>query len=55
MKFASGPWETFDRGKYPRIGEIVEEFADSAKKSPGTYEEFEDAKKEKIVRAETEH
>lgn len=40
------------RGKYPRIGEIVEEFADSAKKSPGTYEEFEDAKKEKIVRAE---
>ncbi|MBD3673727.1 MAG: FAD-dependent oxidoreductase [Planctomycetaceae bacterium] len=40
------------RGKYPRIGEIVEEFADSAKKSPGTYEEFEDAKKERIVRAE---
>lgn len=40
------------RGKYPRIGEIVEEFADSAKKSPGTYEEFEDAKKEAIVRAE---
>ena len=40
------------RGKYPRIGEIVEEFADSAKKSPGTAEEFEDAKKERIVRAE---
>lgn len=40
------------RGKYPRIGEIVEEFADRAKKSPGTYEEFEDAKKEKIIRAE---
>lgn len=40
------------RGKYPRIGEIVEEFADRAKKSPGTYEEFEDAKKEAIVRAE---
>ncbi|WP_186774895.1 FAD-dependent oxidoreductase [Allorhodopirellula solitaria] len=40
------------RGKYPRIGEIVEELADSAKKSPGTYEEFEDAKKETIVRAE---
>ncbi len=40
------------RGKYPRIGEIVEEFSDSAKKSPGTYEEFEDAKKEAIVRAE---
>lgn len=40
------------RGKYPRIGEIVEEFSDHAKKSPGTYEEFEDAKKEAIVRAE---
>ncbi|MBI1368558.1 MAG: FAD-dependent oxidoreductase [Planctomycetes bacterium] len=40
------------RGKYPTIGEIVEEFADSAKKSPGTYEEFEDAKKEAVVRAE---
>ena len=40
------------RGKYPRIGEIVEEFSDNAKKSPGTYEEFGDAKKEKIVRAE---
>ncbi len=40
------------RGRYPRIGEIVEEFADKAKKSPGTYEEFEDAKKEAIIRAE---
>ncbi len=40
------------RGKFPRIGEIIEEFADRAKKSPGTYEEFGDAKKEKIVRAE---
>lgn len=40
------------RGKYPHIGEIVEEFADRAKKSPGTYEEFGDAKKEQIVRAE---
>lgn len=40
------------RGKYPRIGEIIEEIADSATKSPGTYEEFEDEKKEKIVRAE---
>lgn len=40
------------RGRYPRIGEIVEEFCDHAKKSPGTYEEFEDAKKERIVRAE---
>ncbi|MEW4487566.1 FAD-dependent oxidoreductase [Thalassoglobus sp. JC818] len=41
------------RGKYPRIGEIVEEFADKATKSPGTFEEFEDAKKEAIVRAES--
>jgi len=40
------------RGKYPRIGEIVEEFADKAKKSPGTYEEFEDEKKERLIRAE---
>lgn len=40
------------RGKYPRIGEIVEEFCDHAKKSPGTYEEFGDMKKEEIVRAE---
>ena len=39
------------RGKYPRIGEIIEEIADKAKKSPGTYEEFED-EKERIVRAE---
>jgi hypothetical protein len=40
------------RGKYPRIGEIVEEFADRAKKSPGTFEEFGDAQKEALVRAE---
>ncbi len=40
------------RGKYPRVGEIVEEFCDRATKSPGRYEEFEDAKKEAIVRAE---
>jgi hypothetical protein len=40
------------RGKYPRIGEIIEEFCDHAKKSPGTYEEFGDAKKEAVVRAE---
>ncbi len=40
------------RGKYPRIGEIVEEFRDNAKKSPGTYEEFGDSKKEAIVRSE---
>jgi hypothetical protein len=40
------------RGRFPRIGEIVEEFADHATKSPGTYEEFEDEKKEAVVRAE---
>ncbi|MEM7473706.1 MAG: FAD-dependent oxidoreductase [Planctomycetota bacterium] len=40
------------RGKYPRVGEIVTEFCDSATKSPGTFEEFEDAKKEEIVRTE---
>jgi FAD dependent oxidoreductase len=41
------------RGKYPRIGEIVEEFSDKAKKSPGTFEEFGDAQKEALVRAES--
>lgn len=40
------------RGKYPHIGEMVEEFADRAKNSPGTYEEFGDAHKEALVRAE---
>ena len=40
------------RGKYPRIGEMVEEFADKAKNSPGTYEEFGDAQKEALVRSE---
>ncbi|MFK8111662.1 MAG: FAD-dependent oxidoreductase [Rubripirellula sp.] len=40
------------RGKFPRVGEIIEEFCDHAKKSPGTYEEFGDASKEAIVRAE---
>ena len=40
------------RGKYPHIGEMVEEFADRAKNSPGTYEEFGDAQKEALVRSE---
>lgn len=40
------------RGKFPRIGEIVEEFADSATKSPGRAEEFGDDVKEALVRAE---
>ena len=34
------------RGLYPNLGEIVEEFQDTAKLSPGTYEEFGDDKKE---------
>ncbi len=40
------------RGKFPRIGEIIEEFCDHATKSPGTKEEFGDELKEQIVRAE---
>ncbi len=40
------------RGKYPRIGEIVEEFADSATKSPGSAEMFGDDVKEEVVRNE---
>lgn len=40
------------RGKYPHIGEIIAEFADSATASPGTYEEFGDQTKEQIVKAE---
>ncbi|MCH9652746.1 MAG: FAD-dependent oxidoreductase [Planctomycetes bacterium] len=40
------------RGKYPHIGEIIAEFADSAAASPGTYEEYGDQIKEKIVKAE---
>ncbi|MGB7346921.1 MAG: FAD-dependent oxidoreductase [Pirellulaceae bacterium] len=40
------------RGKFPRVGEIIEEFADHATKSPGTYEEFGDELKEELVRAE---
>lgn len=40
------------RGKFPRIGEIIEEFADSATKSPGRAEEFGDDLKEQLVRDE---
>ncbi len=40
------------RGLFPNVGEIVEEFMDRAKSSPGTQEEFGDAKKEAVVRAE---
>ncbi|MBB3208758.1 hypothetical protein FHS27_004591 [Rhodopirellula rubra] len=41
------------RGKFPRIGEIIEEFCDHATKSPGRYEEFGDDKKEAIVLVES--
>ncbi len=40
------------RGLYPHLGEIVEEFQDRAKASPGTQEEFGDDVKEQVVRAE---
>ena len=40
------------RGLYPDLGEIIDEFCDHAKASPGTFEEFGDAKKEALVRAE---
>ena len=40
------------RGRFPRIGEIIEEFCDHATKSPGTYEEFGDPLKQEIIRAE---
>lgn len=38
-------------GLYP-LGDIIREFEDDAKASPGTYEEYEDAKKQSIVSAE---
>ena len=40
------------RGKYPRLGEIIEEFADHATDSPGRHPEFTDDKKEATVLAE---
>ncbi len=40
------------RGKYPRVGEIITEFADQATKSPGAYEEFGDDHKAAVVAAE---
>jgi len=39
-------------GLYPRLGEIVEEFMDRSPASPGRAEDFGDAKKEAVVRAE---
>ncbi|CAN5707034.1 FAD-dependent oxidoreductase [soil metagenome] len=40
------------RGLYPHLGEIIDEFADHASNSPGLPEEYGDALKEKVVRAE---
>ncbi|MGC6425598.1 MAG: FAD-dependent oxidoreductase [Akkermansiaceae bacterium] len=40
------------RGKYPHLGEIVDEFTDYANDSPGLSEEYVDDLKEKVARAE---
>lgn len=40
------------RGKYPRLGEIVEEFSDRAQDSPAPAAAFDDARKEAVARAE---
>jgi len=40
------------RGKYPHLGEIVEEFADRSPDSPGAVEHFVDDKKEAVCRNE---
>jgi hypothetical protein len=40
------------RGKYPHLGEIVEEFADHAPDSPAAGPEFVDERKEQVVRRE---
>ena len=40
------------RGIYPRLGEIVEEFADNAANSPGLPAEYGDDRKEALVRSE---
>ncbi|MFO0867930.1 MAG: FAD-dependent oxidoreductase [Pirellulales bacterium] len=41
------------RGKFPHLGEIVEEFADHAPDSPAAGGEFADARKEQVVRHES--
>jgi len=40
------------RGKYPHLGEIIEEIGDRAPDSPGRADSFGDELKEKVVRAE---
>lgn len=40
------------RGRYPRLGEIVEELVDHPTQSPGPTREFDDARREQLLRAE---
>jgi FAD dependent oxidoreductase/Glucose inhibited division protein A len=40
------------RGRFPRIGEIIEEFADKAPASPAAAEAFGDSVKEQVIRDE---
>jgi len=40
------------RGRYPHLGEIIEEIADRSPDSPGRIDSFGDELKEKVVRAE---
>ncbi|MBI5385653.1 MAG: FAD-dependent oxidoreductase [Verrucomicrobia bacterium] len=40
------------RGLFPRVGEMVEELVDRPEQSPGPTHEFDDAKREAILRAE---
>lgn len=40
------------RGKYPRLGEIVEEISDKPRASPGPTQDWNDGKREQAVRAE---
>ncbi len=40
------------RGKFPRLGEIIEEFADHAADSPGIGDQFGDDLKQRVIEAE---
>lgn len=41
------------RGLYPHLGEIVEELADKPGSSPGPTSDYNDARREKVIRGET--
>ena len=41
------------RGLFPRLGDIVEELVDRPTQSPGSVDQFDDAKREAILRAES--